>query len=225
MRLCAGYSAQPSTFRMSRDGPDHSANIESKVEVDRTMAGGSMKRQKTGGRKLGVKNKPTLARERAAAEKIRDVTGPALFEGDAHAFLMVTYKDPTQPMELRLDAATAAIGYEKPQTPSRSKARFAGWNLDLASRELLSPSGEKVRLTTGAFDLLAAFVNNANQVLTRDRLLADARKRAAGPNDRTIDIQIGRLRSKLEDDRGRGKTHLQRTTGRPPQSDCGRSAS
>jgi DNA-binding response OmpR family regulator len=164
------------------------------------MAGGSMKRQKTGGRKLGMKNKPTLARERAAAEKIRDVTGPAAFEGDAHAFLMMTYKDPTQPMELRLDAATAAIGYEEPQTASRSKARFAGWNLDLASRKLLSPSGEIVRLTTRAFDLLAAFVNNANQVLPRDRLLADACKRAAGPKDRTIDIQVGRLRSKLEDD-------------------------
>ena len=88
-------------------------------------------------------------------------------------------------MELRPDAATAAIGYEKPQTPSRSKARFAGWNLDLASRELLSPSGEKVRLTTGAFDLLAAFVNNANQVLPRDRLLADACKGAAGQTGRS----------------------------------------
>jgi two-component system, OmpR family, response regulator len=53
------------------------------------------------------------------------------------------------------------------QTPSRSKARFAGWNLDLASRELFSPSGEEAPLTTGEFDLLAAFVNN--QVLTRDR--------------------------------------------------------
>src|SRR5262245_20300205 len=54
---------------------------------------------------------------------------------------------------------------------SRSKARFAGWNLDLSSRELYSPAGKEVRLTTGEFDLLAAFVNNANQVLTRDRLL------------------------------------------------------
>ena len=49
------------------------------------MAGGSMKRQKTGGRKLGVKNKPTLARERAAAEKIRE---PAAFEGDAHLLVV-----------------------------------------------------------------------------------------------------------------------------------------
>jgi two-component system, OmpR family, response regulator len=82
----------------------------------------------------------------------------------------------------------------------RSKARFAGWNLDLSSRELYSPSGKEVRLTTGEFDLLAAFVNNANQVLTRDQLLDLARNREAGPFDRTIDVQVGRLRRKLEDD-------------------------
>ena len=82
----------------------------------------------------------------------------------------------------------------------RSHARFAGWHLDLSSRELFSPAGSEVRLTTGEFDLLAAFVNNANQVLTRDRLLDLARNREAGPFDRTIDVQVGRLRRKLEDD-------------------------
>jgi two-component system, OmpR family, response regulator len=82
----------------------------------------------------------------------------------------------------------------------RAQARFAGWHLDLSSRELFSPSGKEVRLTTGEFDLLAAFVNNANQVLTRDRLLDLARNREAGPFDRTIDVQVGRLRRKLEDD-------------------------
>jgi two-component system, OmpR family, response regulator len=84
--------------------------------------------------------------------------------------------------------------------PARSKARFAGWSLDLTSRELRSPSGREVRLTTGEFDLLAAFVNNANQVLSRDRLLDLARNREAGPFDRTIDVQVGRLRRKLESD-------------------------
>jgi len=84
--------------------------------------------------------------------------------------------------------------------PARSRARFAGWNLDLSSRELMSPQGQEVRLTTGEFDLLAAFVSNANQVLTRDRLLDLARNREAGPFDRTIDVQVGRLRRKLEDD-------------------------
>ena len=84
--------------------------------------------------------------------------------------------------------------------PARSRARFAGWSLDLSSRELTSPAGEEVRLTTGEFDLLAAFVSNANQVLSRDRLLDLARNREAGPFDRTIDVQVGRLRRKLEDD-------------------------
>jgi DNA-binding response OmpR family regulator len=88
------------------------------------------------------------------------------------------------------------------ETPhsGRSRVRFGGWNLDLSSRELLSPGGEEVRLTTGEFDLLSAFVNNANQVLSRDRLLDLARNREAGPFDRTIDVQVGRLRRKLEDD-------------------------
>jgi two-component system OmpR family response regulator len=82
----------------------------------------------------------------------------------------------------------------------RTKARFAGWHLDLATRELFSPQGVEVRLTTGEFELLAAFVNNSNQVMSRDRLLDLARNREGGPLDRTIDVQVGRLRRKLEID-------------------------
>ena len=99
---------------------------------------------------------------------------------------------------LRRGAARAA-GVDG-KTAGRSRVRFAGWTLDLASRELLSPAGEEVRLTTGEFELLAAFVNHANQVLSRDRLLDLSRHREAGPFDRTIDVQVGRLRRKLEDD-------------------------
>jgi len=96
----------------------------------------------------------------------------------------------------RVQSRTGEAGTQ----PARSRARFAGWSLDLSSRELASPTGEQVRLTTGEFDLLAAFVSNANQVLSRDRLLDLARNREAGPFDRTIDVQVGRLRRKLEDD-------------------------
>jgi two-component system OmpR family response regulator len=88
----------------------------------------------------------------------------------------------------------------EPGQTTRSHAQFSGWSLDLSSRELMSPGGEEVRLTTGEFDLLAAFVNNPNQVLSRDRLLDLARNREAGPFDRTIDVQVGRLRRKLEED-------------------------
>src|SRR5258707_1088767 len=82
----------------------------------------------------------------------------------------------------------------------RSRASFAGWHLDLATRELLSPTGRTVHLTTGEFDLLAVFVVNANQILSRERLLDLARNREGGPFDRTIDVQVGRLRRKVEDD-------------------------
>jgi two-component system OmpR family response regulator len=99
-----------------------------------------------------------------------------------------------------LRRVSARIKEPAPASGSRSKARFSGWNLDLSTRELVSPAGSEVRLTTGEFDLLAAFVNNANQVLSRDRLLDLARNREAGPFDRTIDVQVGRLRRKLEED-------------------------
>jgi two-component system, OmpR family, response regulator len=93
----------------------------------------------------------------------------------------------------------AARGGER-SAVARTRIRFSGWSLDMASRELVSPAGGDVRLTTGEFELLAAFVNHANQVLSRDRLLDLSRHREAGPFDRTIDVQVGRLRRKLEDD-------------------------
>lgn len=99
---------------------------------------------------------------------------------------------------LRRGAARGSGG-ERGQM-GRERIKFAGWTLDLASRELSSPSGEDVRLTTGEFELLAAFVAHPNQVLSRDRLLDLSRHREAGPFDRTIDVQVGRLRRKLEDD-------------------------
>ncbi len=86
-------------------------------------------------------------------------------------------------------------------TPSEtSRLGFAGWQFDLHTRELVSPAGEPVRLTSGEFDLLKVFVTHPNQLLSRDRLLDLTRGREAGPFDRTIDVQVGRLRRKLGDD-------------------------
>lgn len=68
------------------------------------------------GRKPGTKSKTTREREQAAklaAAKVAEAM-PGAFEGDAHALLMMVYKDPNQDMSLRLDAAKAAIRFEKP---------------------------------------------------------------------------------------------------------------
>lgn len=77
---------------------------------------------------------------------------------------------------------------------------FAGWRFDLATRELQSPAGERVELSGGEFELLAALVTHPQRVLNRDQLLDLARGRSAQPFDRAIDVQVSRLRRKLEDD-------------------------
>jgi DNA-binding response OmpR family regulator len=72
--------------------------------------------------------------------------------------------------------------------------------LDTAARRLLNATGDEVVLTTGEFDLLAVFARHAGRVLSRDFLLEQTRGREAAPFDRTIDVQVGRLRKKLERD-------------------------
>jgi DNA-binding response OmpR family regulator len=83
---------------------------------------------------------------------------------------------------------------------SRDVLRFLGWTLDVPARRLMSPDGQDVALTTGEYDLLLAFARHAGRVLSRDFLLENTRGREAGPFDRTIDVQVGRLRKKLEPD-------------------------
>ena len=78
--------------------------------------------------------------------------------------------------------------------------RFAGWTLHLGARRLESPRGKPVDLTTGEFELLAALVRLPGRVLSRDELLEATRNREAAPFDRTIDVQVGRLRRKIETD-------------------------
>ena len=77
---------------------------------------------------------------------------------------------------------------------------FAGFTLDRAARRLLAADGNEVALTSGEFDLLSVLALHPGRVLSRDFLLEHTRGRAAAPFDRTIDVQIGRLRKKLEAD-------------------------
>jgi two-component system OmpR family response regulator len=84
-----------------------------------------------------------------------------------------------------------------------SVLRFAGWTIDLARRHLKSPQGLGVDLTAGEFELLVAFVQHPQRVLSRDQLLDLTRGREAAPFDRSVDNQVSRLRRKIEEDPGR----------------------
>ena len=81
-----------------------------------------------------------------------------------------------------------------------SVACFADWRLDLNSYELTSPAGVPVALTRHEFQLLAAFVKHGNRVLTRDAILDLVADRNWSPDDRSVDVLIGKLRKKIEDD-------------------------
>jgi two-component system OmpR family response regulator len=75
---------------------------------------------------------------------------------------------------------------------------FEGWKLDMARRQLLDPSGIPMPLTSGEFNILAIFCQNPQKVLSRDALLDMLHGRAAAVFDRSVDVQISRLRRKIE---------------------------
>jgi DNA-binding response OmpR family regulator len=76
--------------------------------------------------------------------------------------------------------------------------RFDQFELDLASHRM-TRGEEEVPLTTGEFRLLRALLSRAHEVLSRDELMSALHGREAGPFDRAIDVQLGRLRRKLGD--------------------------
>ena len=78
--------------------------------------------------------------------------------------------------------------------------RFAGWALEPGRRELTSPAGALVDLSGAEFDLLMAFLAHPQRVLGRDQLLEVGRRRLGDAFDRTVDVQVSRLRRKIEPD-------------------------
>jgi len=83
---------------------------------------------------------------------------------------------------------------------TRRAFRFAGWEVSLRARRLVSPAGVSVELSNGEFSLLNALCRAPQRVLTRDQLLSMSRLHEAEVYDRTVDVQIRRLRLKIEAD-------------------------
>ncbi len=111
---------------------------------------------------------------------------------------------PFNPRELlaRVKAVLRRAGAPRPAAAADGGRllAFDRWRLDLARRELRAADGTLTPLTAGEFDLLAAFVEHPGRVLSRDQLLDLTKGRAAVPFDRSIDVQLSRLRRKIEPD-------------------------
>jgi two-component system, OmpR family, response regulator len=78
--------------------------------------------------------------------------------------------------------------------------RFSGWELNVRLHRLLSPQGERIEISRGEFSLLCAFLSSPQRILTRDQLLELSRLHSTEVYDRSIDVQILRLRRKIEAD-------------------------
>ncbi len=110
---------------------------------------------------------------------------------------------PFNPRELLARVKAVLRRSQGAGAPARAGAtalRFAGWRLDRGLRRLESPEGLVVDVTAGEFDLLVAFAEHPQQVLTRDQLLDLTQGRGEVPFDRSIDMQVSRLRRKIEPD-------------------------
>lgn len=111
---------------------------------------------------------------------------------------------PFNPRELlariRAMLRRASMVPEAAAAAKQTRFRFAGWTLDLSRRALASPRGTRVDLTTGEFDLLTALVQHPQHILSRDRLLDLVHGRSNLNIDRSIDVQVSRLRRKIEED-------------------------
>jgi DNA-binding response OmpR family regulator len=93
----------------------------------------------------------------------------------------------------RVDTARAS----SPRDPERGRYRFSGWQLDRRLRRLTNPDGTPVALSKGEFALLVAFLEAPQRPLSREHLM-QATRMHEDVFDRSIDVQILRLRRKLE---------------------------
>lgn len=111
---------------------------------------------------------------------------------------------PFNPRELLARMKAVLRRAQSASIPQSAEGRkilsFSGWKLDPGLRRLESPQGLIVDLSTGEFDLLVAFVEHPQRVLSRDQLLDFTHGRTEAPFDRSVDMQVSRLRHKIESD-------------------------
>lgn len=108
---------------------------------------------------------------------------------------------PFNPRELlaRIRAVLRRPAHLGPDTDS-DKISFGPYRLEISSRRF-SRDGDNVTLTGSEFDLLRIFAEHPNRVLDRDQLLDMLKGYERNPFDRSIDVQVARLRAKIEPDK------------------------
>ena len=109
---------------------------------------------------------------------------------------------PFNPRELlaRINSVLRRARALPPAQGPTHRVRFTGWTFDLAARQLTAPDGVLVSLSGTEFRLLSVFIEHPNRVLDRDQLMDLTLGRESAPFERSIDVQVSRLRARLRDE-------------------------
>jgi two-component system OmpR family response regulator len=160
-------------------------------------------------RRLAAARGPAIIMLSAAGEDIDRILGLELGADDYLA-------KPCNPRELLARVKAVLRRRERDGGAGRVRGAhfaFAGFQLDVARRQLQAPNGVAVLLTSGELSLLTAFLENPRRVLSRDELLDLSRGGEVEVFDRAMDVQISRLRRKLETGAERPVIQTQRGLG------------
>lgn len=104
----------------------------------------------------------------------------------------------TRELLARIKSLLRRASYGRNVVEEAASLTFAGWTVDPVQRRLHTPDGAEMPMTTAEFDILLAFCRNPGRVMTREDLLSLTHAGTAGPFRRSVDVQISRVRQKIE---------------------------